>query len=99
MYLEGNKKQIWYSLTYLEVLKFEQGSGSFFERQTRTSKLIDMHVFRGFKQTSKVYFVFLEGKLQEYRYVSCIYKFKCHKTVERRYLATRKQQARYRWCF
>ena len=56
-------------------------------------------VFRGYKETSKVCFLYLECKVQEDRCVWCIYKFKCHKTVERRYLATSKQQTRYCWCF
>ena len=60
---------------------------------------VNWNVFRGSKQTSKVCFVYLECKLSQDRYVWCIYKSKCHKTVERRYLATSQKQTRYRWSF
>ena len=43
-------------------------------------------VFSGYKQTSKVCFMYLECKLQQDKYGWCIYKLKCHKMVERRYL-------------
>ena len=45
-----------------------------------------------------MYFVYLECKLQQDRYVWCIYELKRHKMVQRRYLATSKQITRYRWC-
>ena len=60
---------------------------------------VNWGVFRGYKVTSKVCFAYLECKRQQDRYVWCIYKFKCHETVERKYLVTSKQQRRYRCGF
>ena len=55
-------------------------------------------VFRVYKQRNKVRLVYLEFKLQQYRYGWCISKLKCQKTVETTYLETSKQQTKYRWC-
>ena len=43
--------------------------------------------------------LYLECKLQQDRYGSCIYKLKSKKTEQTTYLGTSKQQTRYRRCF
>ena len=72
--------------------------GLMFRRSNHSMK-INWDVFRCYKLTSKVFFVYLECKLQQDRYVWCIYKSRCHKTVQRRYLATSKEIIRYGWYF
>ena len=49
-------------------------------------------VFSGYKQTIKVGLVYVESKLKLDKYGWCIYKLKCQKMVERRYLETNKQE-------
>ena len=80
----------------------------FFEVRTRVrlmiwrpnhSMKVNSDILRCYKQIVKVCLVYLEWKLQQDRYGHCNYKFKCHKTVQRRYLVTSKQQRWYRWCF
>ena len=73
--------------------------GTFDVLKTKPQDQTYWDVFRGCKQTSKVCYLDLECKLQQDSTVWCIYKFKGYKTVQRRYLATSKQQTRYQWCF
>ena len=54
------------------------------------------YVFSRCKQRKKVYFGYLECKLEENGYVRCTFKLKGQKTIERTYLETGKQQTRYR---
>ena len=97
-YLEANKQQRRYRLTYLDVLKLEEEYGWCFEGQSTAWKLIEAFLGVINKQV-KACLVYLKCKTQQDRYVWCIYKFKCHKTVQRRYLVTSKQQTKHRWCF
>ena len=53
--------------------------------------------FSGYKQRTKIGLTYLERKLQQDTYGSCIFKLKCHKTEDKSYLQARKQQPRYRW--
>ena len=55
--------------------------------------------FGRYKQRNMVSLLYLQCKLQEYGYVSRIFKLKCKKMVRERYLETTKQQKRYRSCF
>ena len=50
------------------------------------------YVYGCYKQRNKVCLVYLECKLQQYKYGWCIFKWKFQKTVERKYLETSKQQ-------
>ena len=54
-------------------------------------------VFNGYQQRNKVFLVYLQWKLQQDGYGSCIFKLKCQRTVEKTYLQKKKQQqTRYR---
>ena len=53
-------------------------------------------MFSAYKQRTKVSLVYLKCKQQEDRYSWCIFKYKCHKPVERTYFERSKQQTRYR---
>ena len=51
-------------------------------------------VFSSFKQRTKVCMVYLECKLQEYRYGWCLFDLKCYETVYRTYSERSKQQTK-----
>ena len=57
------------------------------------------YLFSGYKESNKLWLMYLERKPQEKRYGSYIFKLKWQKTGERTYLETSKEQTRYRWCF
>ena len=64
-YLEANKQQTRYRLSYLEVSKLEKGYGWCFEMQTTAWKLIE---------------TFSEVINKQVRCASCIYSVKCKRT-------------------
>ena len=70
---------------YLEILKQEKRFGLclWTLNEWRKGTTND---FSSYKLTSKMSLVYLEVKLQQYSCVYCIYKLKCHKTVEISYL-------------
>ena len=47
------------------------------------------------KKTNEVCLRYSECKLRQFKYESCIFKLKWHKTVKRTYLETGKQQKKY----
>ena len=56
------------------------------------------YVFSRYKQRNKMCLLYLECKLQQYRYGWCISKLRGERPVERTSVETSKQQARYCWC-
>ena len=53
------------------------------------------YTLSGYKQTNDVCLVYLECKLRQVKYGRRIFKLKWQKMVERTYLGTFKQQAKY----
>ena len=96
-YLAANKYQTRHHLTYLEIWNWEKGTkvGLMFWRQKNTMKR-KYYVVSGYKQTNKVFLVYLECKQQQDKHGRCILKLKLEKMVDRTYLETSKTQTRCR---
>ena len=82
---EGNKKQTKYCLIYLK----RKVRLMFWE--PKDTIRVKCYLFSVYIQRNKNISEYLGCKLQEDGYCECIFKLKCHKTVQRTYLETSKQ--------
>ena len=60
---------------------------------------VKCYSFSSYKKRKKMWLVCLGGKLGDDSYGWCIFRLKCQKTVEIRYLEKNKQERRYRLYF
>ena len=84
-------------LIYLEALKLEQRYGWYFWGLSDSMKS-KSDSFSSCKQTSKVY-MYLEVKLHQGRRGWWIYKFRCLKTIEIKYLEASNHRTQCHCCF
>ena len=94
-YIEANKQETSFRVTYLEVRRKKKKRELLFWWRKHKMKN-KCYVFSSHKQRNKVWMVYLECKLQQDRYRSCIFKLESYKTVETKYLETSQQQTKYR---